>query len=123
MFHKALWMRQWKQGKYIILLFWLTSLYQLPYKYYQEAQTQLKLSKMKFGDYTYYYSYYFQTSDGAVFFQGATLIALACLLIDGNVIINQMIFYSRCLLNERIFFNKMVAWCFEYYYSTNYLLD
>ena len=45
MFHKALWMRQWKQGKYIILLFWLTSLYQLPYKYYQEAQMQLKLSK------------------------------------------------------------------------------
>ena len=81
MFHKALWMRQWKQGKYIILLFWLTSLYQLPYKYYQEAQMQLKLSKMKFGDYTYYYSYYFQTSDGTVFFQGATLIALACLLI------------------------------------------
>lgn len=79
MFHKALWMRQWKQGKYIILLFWLTSLYQLPYKYYQEAQMQLKLSKMKFGDYAYYYSYYFQTSDGAVFFQGATLIALACL--------------------------------------------
>ncbi|ARX67872.1 MULTISPECIES: ABC-2 transporter permease [Bacillus cereus group] len=81
MFHKALWIRQWKQGKYIILLFWLTSLYQLPYKYYQEAQMQLKLSKMKFGDYAYYYSYYFQTSDGAVFFQGATLIALACLLI------------------------------------------
>ncbi|PFN09611.1 ABC transporter permease subunit [Bacillus cereus] len=80
MFHKALWMRQWKQGKYIILLFWLISLYQLPYKYYQAAQMALKQSTMKFDDYTYYYSYYFQTDEG-VFFQGATLIALACLLI------------------------------------------
>ncbi|MEY8347622.1 ABC-2 transporter permease [Bacillus cereus] len=80
MFHKGLWMRQWKQGKYIILLFWLISLYQLPYKYYQAAQRELKQSTMKLDDYTYYYSYYFQTDEG-VFFQGAALIALACLLI------------------------------------------
>lgn len=124
MFHKALWMRQWKQGKYIILLFWLTSLYQLPYKYYQEAQMQLKLSKMKFGDYTYYYSYYFQTSDGTVFFQGATLIALACLLIgwERNNQSNDFLF-SMPFKRKDIFFNKMVAWCFQYYYSTNCLLD
>ncbi|PEB40026.1 MULTISPECIES: ABC transporter permease subunit [Bacillus] len=81
MFHKALWIRQWKQGKYIVLLFWLISLYQLPYKYYQAAQMEINQSKMKLDDYTYYYSYYFQTSDGAVLFQGAALIALACLLI------------------------------------------
>lgn len=36
---------------------------------------------MKFDDYAYYYSYYFHASDGAVLFQGVTLIALACLLI------------------------------------------
>ncbi|MEN1934595.1 ABC transporter permease subunit [Paenibacillus sp. 102] len=81
MFHKALWMRQWKQGKYIILLFWLISLYQLPYRYYKAAQMELHQSKMKIDDYTYYYSYYFQTYDGVILFQGAALIALACFLI------------------------------------------
>ncbi|PFE05733.1 acetoin ABC transporter permease [Bacillus cereus] len=80
MFHKALWMRQWKQGKYIILLFWLISLYQLPYKYYQAAQTALNQSKMKLDDYVYYYSYSFNTFDNPFVTQGAILIALACLL-------------------------------------------
>ncbi|MFD0770819.1 ABC transporter permease subunit [Bacillus sp. CGMCC 1.60114] len=80
MFHKALWMRTYKQGKYIILLFWLSSLYMLPYKYYNGAQSELAQSTMKFDDYVYYYSYYFNTFD-TVFIQGLILIALACVLI------------------------------------------
>lgn len=80
MFHKALWMRQWKQGKYIILLFWLSSLYSFPYQYYNDAQSQLRQSKMQFEDYLYYYSYSFTALDGIVI-QIIILIALACLLI------------------------------------------
>ncbi|MDM5189786.1 ABC transporter permease subunit [Bacillus sp. DX4.1] len=80
MFHKALWMRQWKQGKYIILLFWLSSLYLLPYQYYNKAQMALNSSKMKIDDYVYYYSYYFDALE-TTFAQGIILIALACLLI------------------------------------------
>ncbi|WP_439741044.1 ABC transporter permease subunit [Bacillus pseudomycoides] len=107
MFHKALWMRQWKQGKYIVLLFWLISLYQLPYKYYQAAQMEINQSKMKLDDYTYYYSYYFQTSDGAVLFQGAALIALACLLIGwerNNQSINFL--FSMPFKRKHIFLTK-----------------
>ncbi|KEK26013.1 ABC transporter permease subunit [Bacillus gaemokensis] len=81
MFHKALWMRQWKQGKYIILLFWLSSLYLLPYKYYKAAQMELSQSKMKIDDYVYYYSYSFNTFDSAFVIQGVIIITLACLLI------------------------------------------
>ncbi|WP_459499618.1 ABC-2 transporter permease [Bacillus sp. C1] len=80
MFRKALWMRQWKQGKYIVLLFWLISLYQLPYKYYQAAQMELSQSKMKVQDYIYYYSYSFGTFE-TVFIQGIIITGLACLLI------------------------------------------
>ncbi|CAG9610907.1 putative ABC transporter permease YtrC [Bacillus rhizoplanae] len=80
MFHKALWMRTYKQGKYIVLLFWLSSLYLLPYQYYSDAQAQLRQSKMKFDDYIYYYSYSFSGPD-IVIVQGILLIALACILI------------------------------------------
>ena len=80
MFHKALWMRTYKQGKYVMLLFWLSSLYKFPYQYYSEAQSQLGQSNMKFEDYTYYYSYTFYPYD-SVILQSAILIVLACLLI------------------------------------------
>lgn len=79
MFHKALWMRTFKQGKYVLLLFWLSSLYKLPYAYYSAAQSQLRESKMKW-DPVYYYSYSFSTPD-PVIIQSAILIVLACVLI------------------------------------------
>lgn len=79
MFHKALWMRTFKQGKYVLLLFWLSSLYKLPYAYYSAAQSQLRESKMKW-DPVYYYSYSFSTHD-PVIVQSAILIVLACVLI------------------------------------------
>ncbi|MFI8706229.1 ABC-2 transporter permease [Bacillus sp. NPDC077411] len=79
MFHRALWMRTFKQGKYVLLLFWLSSLYMLPYQYYNGAQSQLIESKMKW-DPVYYYSYSFSTHD-PVIIQSAILIILACVLI------------------------------------------
>ncbi|MCM3735948.1 ABC-2 transporter permease [Bacillus cytotoxicus] len=79
MFHKGLWIRTFKQGKYVLLLFWLSSLYKLPYAYYSDAQSQLRESKMKW-DPVYYYSYSFSTHD-PVLIQSAILIALACVLI------------------------------------------
>ncbi|HDX9589200.1 TPA: ABC-2 transporter permease [Bacillus pseudomycoides] len=79
MFHKSLWMRTFKQGKYVLLLFWLSSLYKLPYAYYSAAQSQLRESKMKW-DPVYYYSYSFSTHD-PVIVQSAILIVLACILI------------------------------------------
>ncbi|MCM3735946.1 ABC-2 transporter permease [Bacillus cytotoxicus] len=80
MFHKALWLRTYKQGKYFLILFWLSSLYILPYAYYSAAQSQLRLSKMKWDDYAYYYSYSFSAPD-IVIVQGLILIAIACVLI------------------------------------------
>ncbi|WP_369902776.1 ABC-2 transporter permease [Bacillus manliponensis] len=80
MFHKALWLRQWKQGKYMILLFLLTSLYMLPYKYYTIAKIELYDSTRIIEDYTYYYSYFFNPFESSLP-QGVVLIALACVLI------------------------------------------
>ncbi|ENQ3104438.1 ABC-2 family transporter protein [Bacillus sp. 491mf] len=80
MFHKALWIRTFKQGKYVLLLFWLSSLYMLPYAYYSAAQSELRQSKMKWDNHVYYYSYHFQL-DEPILIQGIALIALACVLI------------------------------------------
>lgn len=80
MFHKALWMRQWKQGKYVVLLFWLTSLYILPYQYYLDATSQFNQSIQEFDDYVYYYSYYFAAFD-PVFTQSVLIVIMACLFI------------------------------------------
>ncbi|CAM4040402.1 acetoin ABC transporter permease [Bacillus manliponensis] len=82
MFHKALWMRQWKQGKYAVLLFWLTSLYILPYKYYLDAASQFQQSIQTYDDYdyVYYYAYYFNASD-PVFIQSFLVVLMACLFI------------------------------------------
>lgn len=43
MFHKALWMWNWKRGKYAALLFFFSSLYFLSFEYYQAAETQQSL--------------------------------------------------------------------------------
>lgn len=80
MFHKSLWMRTFKQGKYVLLLFWLSSLYILPYAYYSAAQSELRQSKMKWDDYVYYYNYSLSAPE-IVIAQGVILIALACVLI------------------------------------------
>ncbi|WP_369902777.1 ABC transporter permease subunit [Bacillus manliponensis] len=80
MFHKALWMRQWKQGKYAVLLFWLTSLYILPYKYYLDAVSQFQQSIQDIDDYVYYYSYWLNPSD-LLLTQSFLIVLIACLFI------------------------------------------
>ncbi|WP_020059418.1 ABC transporter permease subunit [Bacillus sp. 123MFChir2] len=77
MFHKALWMRNWKQGKYVIALFWLSTLYLLPYQYYSDALHKAKYLRETTNT---YYSYYL-SGENYTFFPGLLLIALAVILI------------------------------------------
>ena len=82
MFHKALWIRNYKQGKYVIWLFWLSTLYFLPYQYYMDAHyTAEYLHNIK----NTYYSYHLGGArDGPIIFSLLLLIVLATLLIGGE---------------------------------------
>ncbi|ENQ3104436.1 ABC transporter permease [Bacillus cereus] len=77
MFHKALWMRNWKQGKYIIMLFWFSTLYFLPYQYYSDALHRAEYLRETTDT---YYSYHL-SGDNPTFFPGLLLIGLAVILI------------------------------------------
>ncbi|ENQ3078846.1 ABC transporter permease subunit [Bacillus cereus] len=77
MFHKALWMRNWKQGKYVIALFWLSTLYLLPYRYYSDALHKAEYLRETTDT---YYSYHL-SGDSPTFFPALLLIGLAVLLI------------------------------------------
>ncbi|WP_459499617.1 ABC transporter permease [Bacillus sp. C1] len=76
MFHKALWIRNYKQGKYVIWLFWLSTLYSLPYKYYTNAQHTAEYLRRTTDT---YYGYHLQGAD-AIVFPALLLIGLAILL-------------------------------------------
>ncbi|KEK26014.1 ABC transporter permease subunit [Bacillus gaemokensis] len=76
MFHKALWMRNYKQGKYVIWLFWLSTLYALPYKYYTSAQHTAEYLRRTTGT---YYGYHLQGAD-AILFPALLLMGLSLLL-------------------------------------------
>ncbi|PDY48941.1 ABC transporter permease subunit [Bacillus pseudomycoides] len=77
MFQKALWIRNYKQGKYAIWLFWLSTLYALPYKYYTNAQHTAEYLRTTTDT---YYMYHLQGAD-AILFPGLLLMGLAILLI------------------------------------------
>ncbi|CAG9610906.1 putative ABC transporter permease YtrC [Bacillus rhizoplanae] len=77
MFQKALWIRNWKQGKYVIVLFWLSTLYLLPYEYYTNAQHK---AKYLYDTTDTYYSYHL-SADSPTFFPALLLIGLATILI------------------------------------------
>ncbi|SDY47508.1 ABC transporter permease subunit [Bacillus sp. 166amftsu] len=77
MFHKALWIRNYKQGKYVITLFWLSILYALPYKYYAAAQHTDEYLRTTTDT---YYMYHLEGAD-AILFPGLLLMVLAILLI------------------------------------------
>ncbi|MEH6888219.1 ABC transporter permease [Bacillus sp. JJ864] len=77
MFHKALWMRNWKQGKYVIILFWLSTLYLLPYQYYRDALYRAKYLRETTDT---YYSYHL-SGENPIFFPALLLIGLAVILI------------------------------------------
>ncbi|SFI54231.1 MULTISPECIES: ABC transporter permease subunit [unclassified Bacillus (in: firmicutes)] len=77
MFNKALWMRNWKQGKYVIVLFWISTLCLLPYRYYSNALHQAKYLRETTDT---YYSYHL-SGDSPTFFPALLLIGLAVILI------------------------------------------
>ncbi|MDC2867392.1 ABC transporter permease [Bacillus sp. BP-3] len=77
MFHKALWMRNWKQGKYVIALFWLSTLYLLPYGYFRDALHRAQYLRETTNT---YYSYHLN-GDSPTFFPTLLLIGLAVILI------------------------------------------
>ena len=82
MFHKALWMWNWKRGKYAALLFFFSSLYLLSLGYYRSAQMELdKYYELQEKGEQYYYFYTFSARDGNSFWLTVLIIALACLLI------------------------------------------
>ncbi|MED0966340.1 ABC transporter permease subunit [Bacillus paramycoides] len=82
MFHKALWMWNWKRGKYAVLLFFFSSLYLLSFGYYRSAQEQLvKYYELQEKGKHYYYSYFFFSGESNSFWLTVLIIALACLLI------------------------------------------
>ncbi|WP_260632216.1 ABC transporter permease [Bacillus bingmayongensis] len=77
MFQKALWIRNYKQGKYVIWLLWLSTLYTLPYKYYMNAQHTAEYLRKTTDT---YYTYHIQGAD-AILFPAFLLMGLAILLI------------------------------------------
>ena len=82
MFHKALWIWNWKRGKYAALLFFFSSLYLLSLGYYRSAQMELdKYYELQEKGELYYYFYTFSARDGNSFWLTVLIIALACLLI------------------------------------------
>ncbi|HHT7187126.1 TPA: ABC transporter permease subunit [Bacillus cereus] len=81
MFHKALWMWNWKRGKYAVLLFFISSLYILSAEYYRAAEAQLTTYyELQEKGKHYYYFYSFWSGQSNSFWLTFFIIALACLL-------------------------------------------
>ncbi|KFM99977.1 ABC transporter permease [Bacillus clarus] len=80
MFQQALWLQSYKQGKYFIWLFWITSFYTLSYKYYLDAAKAFHFSQTTTKKIKYYYQYFLSPEDHLLV-QGIVIIALACVLI------------------------------------------
>ncbi|EJS59414.1 hypothetical protein [Bacillus nitratireducens] len=78
MFHKALWMWNWKRGKYAVLIMFLVSMYVFPYKYYKASQTQMDFFYKYNPTGEFYYDYYFSDYNSIIIL---SIIALACLMI------------------------------------------
>ncbi len=81
MFHKALWMWNWKRGKYAVLLFFFYTLYLLSFGYYKAAQQQLANYYKLHEKGTFYYDYTFWSNTGNSFWITILIISIACLLI------------------------------------------
>ncbi|MEN1934596.1 ABC transporter permease subunit [Paenibacillus sp. 102] len=103
MFQKALWIRNYKQGKYVIWLFWLSTLYALPYKYYNAAQhTDDYLRKTT----DTYYGYHLQGADAAI--SPALLLMVLAILLIGWERNNQTIdfLWSMSFKRSHLFLSK-----------------
>lgn len=80
MFHKALWMWNWKRGKYAALMFFFSTLYYLSFKYYRDAQLQLAKYYTLKEKGRFDYSYTFWSNDNSLWLT-ILIISLACLLL------------------------------------------
>ncbi|WP_242306747.1 ABC transporter permease subunit [Bacillus cereus group sp. BfR-BA-01524] len=80
MFHKALWMWNWKRGKYAALLFFFSTLYYLSFKYYRDTQLQLAKYYTLKEKGRFDYSYTFWSNDNSLWLT-ILIISLACLLL------------------------------------------
>lgn len=81
MFHKALWMWNWKRGKYAVLLLFFYTLYLLSFGYYRAAQQQLANYYKLHEKGTFYYTYAFWSNTSNSFSITILIISIACLLI------------------------------------------
>lgn len=128
MFHKALWMRNWKLGKYVVFIFFISTLYFLPYEYHQAAQEQQQLFSHPelLEDGKFYYDYSFYSSD--IFWLAIVIIALACLLIgwerssqSGNILMampfkRRDIFLSKWLFGTFFIVGSfLINWVLMYF--------
>lgn len=128
MFHKALWMQNWKLGKYVVFIFFISTLYFLPYEYHQAAQEQQQLFSHPelLEDGKFYYHYSFYSSD--IFWLAIVIIALACLLIgwerssqSGNILMampfkRRDIFLSKWLFGTFFIVGSfLINWVLMYF--------
>lgn len=82
MFHKALWMRNYKQGKVVIFLLWAVSIYNLPIAYLNRANAITQELKEWYWEEWTRYTYHFNYS--LLVILGGLFILLACLLIGSE---------------------------------------
>lgn len=80
MFHKALWMRNYKQGKVAIWLMWGISLLRLPIAYTESANHMTQML-LEWEDWEYNFSFIYEDT---LLPLGGLVILLACLLIGGE---------------------------------------
>ncbi|MFJ8412912.1 ABC transporter permease [Bacillus paramycoides] len=128
MFHKALWMWNWKHGKYAVLLFFLSTIYYLSYDYYQTAKEQqyLLLHPENLEGQKFYYQYSFYSSN--TFWLALIIIALACILIgwershQHEELLMMMPFKRRDIFLSKWFFGTffilasfLINWVFMYF--------
>ncbi len=111
MLNKALWLKDYKQSKFIIWAFWLVSLY-VPYKFYQHVNSTeyhydyWKEHLSKHEEFQYYFNWLFTE---ASFLQILVLITLASVLI-GYERTNQSLDFTLSLPYRRkdIFLSKWI---------------
>lgn len=109
MFHKALWMWNWKRGKYAVLLFFFSSLYLLSFGYYKAAELQLANYYRLQEKGTFYYYYEFWSKTGNSFWLTFLIICLACLFIGWERNNQSNALLTMPFTRKDIFFSK---WAF-----------
>ncbi|MGE6846783.1 ABC-2 transporter permease [Bacillus tropicus] len=119
MFHKALWMWNWKRGKYAVLLFFLSTLYLLSFGYYRAAELQLANYYRLQEKGTFYYYYEFWSKTGNNVWLTFLIICLACLFIGWERNNHSNTLMAMPFTRKDIFFSK---WAFGSFWIIGSLL-